>query len=85
MEIRALILYLMKSWRSQINVTSDLAYQIDAIYQYLSDRDPQFAAQFVKLEAEAEVDPSMSVPTSVTLRQLDEVIRRLESGEILVL
>jgi len=63
----------------------DLGASVDAIYQYLSDRDPQFAKKFERHEGEAQGEPSFRAGSDLSIKELDEAIRRLKDHEALTL
>jgi hypothetical protein len=77
-EVNEALLLLLRLTRSHEQALGELTAQVQAIYDYLDKRDKKFHEVFSKSESESSAE--VSLPITLTLRKLDDIIRRLEAG-----
>jgi hypothetical protein len=83
--VRKTLTSLFAILRSQSEAQRDLSVQIQAICDYLAERDPAFAQKFSKYESENLADPSLATASALSLKLIDGVIQSLKDGEPLEL
>jgi len=77
-ETNELVLLLARTLRSQWQQLHELGTQLQAVCDYLEQRDPKFVDQFSAFENRAKDE--VAVPVNLSLQKLDDIIRRLEAG-----
>ncbi len=76
-EINEILLLLLRQYRLQCDLLNELGAHVHALREFLVDSDRSVDARLQQLEAEAKA--ATSLPKQLTLRKLDDIIRKLES------
>jgi len=84
--VRKTLISLFGILRSQAEAQRDLSLQVQAIYDYLIERDSTgFAKAFEKHEGAGRADPAIVGASALTQELIDGVVESLKGGEPLEL
>jgi hypothetical protein len=80
-DIRLMLATILKTQRAHAQMIRDLDAQVHAIYDFLEERDKQFAEKFSNLTAVVQGDISLQIGGALMVEELEQAIRALEGGE----